>query len=132
MNRKMTTGAPQLHPISVHSPWHMIGIDFIGPLSPPADDGSRYSNAIAFATALCDGVNPHGLSLHQRAMHEHLVGCFEEGEMLPFPHSSSARRISRRRIKRVEKVAVYCSCRLPWDRLDTSFGSQYRKCKQWF
>ena len=52
--------------------------------------------------------------------------------MLPFPHSSSARRISRRWIKRVEKVAVYCSCRLPWDGLDTSLGSQYRKCKQWF
>ena len=52
--------------------------------------------------------------------------------MFPFPHSSSARRNSRRWIKRVEKVAVYCSCRLPWDRLDTSLGSQYRKCKQWF
>ena len=30
MNRKMTTGAPQLHPISVKAPWHMIGIDFVG------------------------------------------------------------------------------------------------------
>ena len=42
MNRKMTTGAPQLHPISVQAPWHMIGIDFVGPLSPIADDGNRY------------------------------------------------------------------------------------------
>ena len=39
--------------------------------------------AIAFATALCNGVDPHGLSLDQGAMREHLVGCFEEGEMLP-------------------------------------------------
>ncbi len=38
----MTTGAPGLHPIPLKSPWYMIGIDFIGPLSPEADDGSRY------------------------------------------------------------------------------------------
>ena len=42
MNRKMTTGAPELHPIPVKSPWHQIGIDFIGPLSPESDDGSCY------------------------------------------------------------------------------------------
>ena len=42
MNRKSTSGVPELHPIPVKSPWHMIGIDFIGPLSPEADDGSRY------------------------------------------------------------------------------------------
>ena len=42
MNRKITTGAPQLQPIPVQAPWHMIGIDFVGPLSPVADDGSRY------------------------------------------------------------------------------------------
>lgn len=42
MNRKMTTGAPQLHPISMQAPWHVIGIDFVGPLSPIAEDGSHY------------------------------------------------------------------------------------------
>ena len=42
MNRKMTTGVPELHPIAVKSPWHQLGIDFVGPLTPPAEDGSRY------------------------------------------------------------------------------------------
>ena len=42
MNRKITTGTPQLHPIPVKSPWYQIGIDFIGPISPMADDGSSY------------------------------------------------------------------------------------------
>ncbi|KAL5515510.1 hypothetical protein EMCRGX_G000684 [Ephydatia muelleri] len=42
MNRKLTTGVPQLHPISVKAPWYMIGIDFIGPVSPEAEDGSKY------------------------------------------------------------------------------------------
>ena len=39
---KTTTGTPALNPIPVKAPWHMIGIDFIGPISPTADDGSRY------------------------------------------------------------------------------------------
>ena len=42
MNRKLTTGVPQLHPVAVVSPWHCIGINFIGPISPTADDGNKY------------------------------------------------------------------------------------------
>ena len=38
----MTTGAPQLHPVPVKSPWYHIGIDFIGPLTPVAQDGGQY------------------------------------------------------------------------------------------
>ncbi|KAL5494269.1 hypothetical protein EMCRGX_G015566 [Ephydatia muelleri] len=42
MNRKLNTGVPELHPIPVKAPWYMVGIDFVGPLSPIAKDGSRY------------------------------------------------------------------------------------------
>ena len=42
MNGKLTTGLPELHPIPVKAPWYMVGINFIGPLSPVAKDGSRY------------------------------------------------------------------------------------------
>lgn len=42
LNRKLTTGTPQLHPIAVKEPWYMIGIDFIGPVSPTSNDGSRF------------------------------------------------------------------------------------------
>ena len=42
LNRKLTTGVPQLHPIAVKEPWYMIGIDFVGPISPTAFDGSRF------------------------------------------------------------------------------------------
>ena len=31
-----------MHPISVKSPWYIVGIDFIGPLSPASEDGSKY------------------------------------------------------------------------------------------
>ena len=54
MNHKMTTGTPELHPIPVKSPWHQIGIDFVGPLSPEADDGSRYIfTGVLRCTFLC-------------------------------------------------------------------------------
>ena len=39
----MTTGTPGLHPIPAKSPWYHIGIDFVGPILPPGDDGSRYN-----------------------------------------------------------------------------------------
>ena len=48
--------------------------------------------AIAFATALCNGVDPHSLSLEQKEMREHLVNCYEEGEMLPFPLAATPRQ----------------------------------------
>ena len=34
MNRKMTPGVPELHPVAVKEPWYMVGIDFAGPLTP--------------------------------------------------------------------------------------------------
>ena len=48
--------------------------------------------------------------------------------------SATPRRFGRRRVKKVQKVTVYCQCRLPWDRHDTSLGSlaQCRACKEWF
>ena len=36
--------------------------------------------AIAFATALCNGVDPYSLSLDQKSMREHLLNCVEEGD----------------------------------------------------
>ena len=33
---------PELHPIPVKSPWHHIGIDFIGPIKPVSTNGNRY------------------------------------------------------------------------------------------
>ena len=32
----------RLHPVPEHSPWHHIGIDFIGPISPTSRSGNHY------------------------------------------------------------------------------------------
>ena len=65
---------------------------------------------------------------------KYLIRCHLTCKNLPFPLSSQPRRFRRRRVRKVQKVPVYCHCRLPWDRRDTSHGSlaQCRKCKEWF
>ena len=45
--RKISTTAPELHPIPVVAAWHHIGIDFVGPISPSSTKGSRYILTIA-------------------------------------------------------------------------------------
>ena len=42
MNKKANTAKPELHPISVKSPWYQLGINFIGPYSPPSASGNKY------------------------------------------------------------------------------------------
>ena len=41
--------------------------------------------AIAFATALCSRVDPSQLSFDQFKMRQHLVDCFNNGKITPFP-----------------------------------------------
>lgn len=40
--RKLVISAPELHPVPVVAPWHHIGIDFIGPISPASHQGNKY------------------------------------------------------------------------------------------
>lgn len=55
MNKKLTTGTPQLHPIPVKSPSYMIGIDYVSPISPTAEDGSQYILSVAnYFTKFCE------------------------------------------------------------------------------
>ena len=42
MNKKLTAERPELHPVHVKSPWHHLGMDFVGPISPPSLGGNWY------------------------------------------------------------------------------------------
>lgn len=42
MNKKISTVRPELHPVPVKSPWYHLGMDFVGPISPPSAAGNRY------------------------------------------------------------------------------------------
>ena len=59
MNKKLTTEHPELYPVPVKSPWHHLGMDFLGPVSPPSQGGnwyiltvSDYFTKFAFAKAM--------------------------------------------------------------------------------
>ena len=42
MNRRLNLERPELHPVPVKSPWYHLGMDFIGPISPPSNSGNCY------------------------------------------------------------------------------------------
>ena len=50
MNKKIEKERPELNLTPVKSPWFHLGIDFIGPISPPSFAGNRY---ILTAEGLC-------------------------------------------------------------------------------
>ena len=47
MNKKMDIERTELHPVPVKAPRHHLGMDFIGPISPPAESGNRYELTIS-------------------------------------------------------------------------------------
>ncbi|KAL5491524.1 hypothetical protein EMCRGX_G016826 [Ephydatia muelleri] len=41
-SQKLSIAPPELFPVPVHSPWHHVGIDFVGPISPKTTSGNSY------------------------------------------------------------------------------------------
>lgn len=41
-SKKLEIARPELDPVPVKCTWHHIGVDFVGPLSPPFSSGNRY------------------------------------------------------------------------------------------
>lgn len=57
MNKKIVIERRALNPVPVKSPWHQLGIDFVGPISPPSHSNNRmtlsdYFTKFAWAKAL--------------------------------------------------------------------------------
>lgn len=66
--------------------------------------------AVAFLTDLCHRLDPASCNYaSSRELRKHLVECFQQGRMSPFPSvaSSKARPL-------IKDLNVYCSCRLPY------------------
>lgn len=88
--------------------------------------------SIAMATELVAGNDPAGYHWDTAKMRPHLLACFEQGSMTPFP-KLGRRRIpfgSRVRVSVLEKVFCIPTCRMPndKDRGMTSCDS----CPGWF
>jgi len=60
VNQNHSIEKPELHPVPVHSPWFHVGIDFVGPISPPSASGNSYILTLSdYFTKWVEAV-PHG------------------------------------------------------------------------
>ena len=84
--------------------------------------------ALAFATALCVGLDPTACKFKQELMREHFSSCILKGQMDQFPHKLS-RPISQP--VKTEVFGIHCHCRMPetpGERMILCSGV----CKQWY
>lgn len=80
--------------------------------------------AIAFATAICNNINPVEWNYDCVKMRRHLELCIRAGKLSPFP-TTSQRKISKRlQVITSEKVSIYCICRT------NDFGDTMVQCHQ--
>ena len=83
--------------------------------------------AIATATAICNGQDLCMLEFDQLLMRKHLLQCFQNGAVLPFPSQSIAAR--KPKVLKEEVVEIYCHCRLPYTGRKMV---QCDGCQKWF
>ena len=81
--------------------------------------GSCGLYAIAFATALAHSLNPSELRFDVSKLRSHLMECFQNGEITPFP-TKEIRARSNWRPKKTISTLTYCICRMP------DFGDRMR------
>ena len=84
--------------------------------------------AVAFATALALGIRPEEFEFNQLEMRKNLYQCFEKRKMEMFPVARK-RRPKKSRVKSIQQVPVFCSCRMP------EMGecmTECTNCKQWY
>ena len=96
------------------------------PVQAGASDCGLY--AIAYATALALGVQPEEFHFDQHAMKKHLCQCFEKQKMQMFPLTRK-RRLKKSMVKSVQRVPVFCNCRMP------AMGEcmiECSTCKEWY
>ena len=87
--------------------------------------------SLANATALCHGVDPTSCIYDQRQMRKHFWHCLLNRRMEVFPLQWK-RQIMPQPVG-VENFAVYCHCRLPWDRNHAQDDmTMCSMCRDWF
>ena len=82
--------------------------------------------AIAFAVALCFGLNPFKLSFQQHKMGDYLLHCLAENKFTNFPFNINPNWKKKKIITQKEKI--FCSCRGLYD----SEMAKCISCDEWF
>ena len=89
------------------------------------DDGGVFT--AAYSTSLVYGHDPSCYVYDQKAMRKHLIKCFEERTIQPFPVIRTRRTGSARLIN----IGVYCYCRCV-DNGAHMVRCDNKECKEWF
>ena len=64
--------------------------------------------AIAFAAALCMGIDPYTHCIDQKKSRTHLLKCFEQKHISAFPLTETPRRITAKRVATKKTVKLFC------------------------
>ena len=84
--------------------------------------------SVAFATSICNGIDPVTVTFSQSRMRAHLLHCIEEQSMSMFPHKHRAWKPTSKK-SRSEALPIFCTCRLP-DNGTTMV--QCSACSEWY
>ena len=85
--------------------------------------------AIAYAVETCHGNDVQKSIFDQKSMRKHLHDCFNYGVITSFPQQLKRQSVIRS-VYKVERVRVYCSCKMP-EEFDVKMIS-CDKCHAWF
>ena len=88
--------------------------------------------AVAFATSLCEGIDPTTCIYCQPNMRRHFLACINNGEMKPFPTARIRRPITKP--AKSEEITVHCTCRMPFHEQEAGSEKMIMcfKCREWF
>ena len=159
-NKKLKKASGSLHPVPIKSKiWNQVGMDQIGPLphTPRGiykqyadnDDDETFLNlnvpnvqqktgvddcglfAIAFAVRAARGYCVGELDFDQAKMRSHVIKCFSQKKMLPFPiiESTYCTSIKRHMFFPGRQIELFCECRMP-ETYDNMI--QCDQCCTWF
>ena len=84
--------------------------------------------AVAFATSICNGIDPVTVTFTQSRMRSHLVLCIEKKFLSMFPYKHRAWKPTTK-TSRTEMLPIFCTCRLPDD---GATMVECSACSEWY
>ena len=92
--------------------------------------------ALAFAFAICSGVSPYTLALHQPGLRLHLLECFEQMAIAPFPMKTKSRRVGSLKPLCLVETAILFTAFVAYHgtKEDSTYGPLVycSTCKKWY
>lgn len=86
--------------------------------------------AIAFAYHMARGDDVTKIQFNQSQMRQHLLKCFEDQKLSPFPLAQANSKRIKMSTTRKYSVPIFCPCKLP-DSYDEQMV-ECNRCKQWY